>query len=146
MGSAYVSLIIGGVPVTALVDCGSTGSLIHPNLLDKISKLRPVEFIEIKEPLKLADGALFALNVFQVLPGTEGFARAGNHDDAYFRVFAHLLERVNELEAEVVVERVVAVGAVEGDGGNAVFEFVEEDIGHISICLVFENQRNLLKL
>ena len=38
MGSLYISLQINGIPVMALVDTGSTFSVIHPTVLSRISE------------------------------------------------------------------------------------------------------------
>ena len=64
----------------------------------------------------------------EVVAGGEGAPRALDHDDADFSVGLGALERVEHLAAQLVGERVELLGAVEGDGGDAVVGLVEDEV------------------
>ena len=58
MGSLYISLRINGIPVMALVDSGSTLSVIHPTILSRITGDQEMVRKSSSGQLRLADGGL----------------------------------------------------------------------------------------
>ena len=58
MGSLYISLRINEIPVMALVDSGSTLSVIHPTVLSRISGEQDMVRKSPSGQLRLADGGL----------------------------------------------------------------------------------------
>ena len=68
--------------------------------------------------------------VLEVAAGAEQSAGAGEDDDAGVAVGGGGFEGLAEFAEERSVEGVEALGAVEGDGGDLVFEFVEDGLEH----------------
>ena len=56
IGSLYISLRINGIPVMALVDSGSTLSVIHPTVLSRITGEQDIVRKSSSGQLRLADG------------------------------------------------------------------------------------------
>ena len=55
-GSLYLNMEANGIPIMALVDSGSTISVIHPSVLDRIQRGHDVALVGDMGQLRVADG------------------------------------------------------------------------------------------
>ncbi len=87
------------------------------------------------------------LRVALVVAGREGAAGAGEDDHPYRAVGVGLVEGAVELRLELVGERIHALGAVEGDGGDALAHLVKQILmailGHSSSLRCYRGSPHL---
>ena len=77
----------------------------------------------------LEDPGGAAAHGLDVAAGTEASAGAGQHDAADRVVGAQAGERFKQAQADFVGQRVQVLGPVEGEGGDAVFDGLDQ-VGH----------------
>ena len=66
-----------------------------------------------------------------IATGTESTARAGDYDNPYIFFIAQFCEEVCEFVIDLERDRVQPLGAIEGDGRDAVALFVEKSLRSI---------------
>ena len=81
---------------------------------------RVVATIEVLGELRDITRYVPLLEITKVLAGAEGFARAGDDDHAHVVIALGLLERILQLERELIVEGVIHLGAIERDRADVI--------------------------
>ncbi len=86
--------------------------------------------VEAPAGLGLAAAAGVGGEALYVAPGAEGGARAGQHHHPHLRIPRQAAHRLAESRLHLAGEGVARLGAVHGQGGDAVFDGFEKLVGH----------------